>query len=82
MENKIYNSFRTEIFVSLYVSKLIIYIYIFSYLEPALHKNVLFGDGFRPMHCKMPCGAVTDQATHYSRSVQYFLFIYEHIYSF
>ena len=52
MENKIYNSFSTKIFVSPCVYKLIIYIHIFNYLEPALHKNVLFGSGFEPTHCK------------------------------
>ena len=52
MENKIYNSLSTEVFVSSCIYKLIISIYIFSYLEPALHKNVLFGAGFEPVHCK------------------------------
>ena len=52
MENKIYNSLSTEVFVPPCVYKLIIYIYIFSYLEPALHKKVWFGAGFEPAHCK------------------------------
>ena len=51
MENKIYNSLYTEIFVSPCIYKLIISIYIFSYLEPAF-KNVLFGAGFEPANCK------------------------------
>ena len=40
MENKIYNSLSTEVFVSPCVYKLIIYIYIFSYLEPAQKSSV------------------------------------------
>ena len=52
MENKIYNSLSTKVFVSPCVYKLIIYIYIFSYLEPAFHKTVLFGAGFEPVHFK------------------------------
>ena len=39
MENKIYNSLSTEVFVSPCVYKLIIYVYIFSHLEPALHNK-------------------------------------------
>ena len=42
MENNIFNSLSTEIFVSPCVYKLIIYIYIFSYSEAALHKNARF----------------------------------------
>ena len=54
MENKIYNSLSNEVFVSTCVYKLItyIYIYIFSYLEPAFRKKVLFVAGFEPAHCK------------------------------
>ena len=51
MENKIYNSLSTEVFVSPCVYKLIIYRYIFSYLEPAPHKKIMFGAGFEPIHC-------------------------------
>ena len=52
MENKIYNSLSTEVFVLPCVYKLIIYIYIFSYPKPALYKKVLLGAGFEPAHCK------------------------------
>ena len=68
MENKIYNSLSTEIFVSpcdiylegyLFISLRYLspkymegWLQIFTYLEPALHKKVLFGAGFEPAHCK------------------------------
>ena len=45
MENHIFNSLYTEIFVSPCVYKLIICIYIFSYSEAALHKNDRSGVG-------------------------------------
>ena len=52
MENKIYNSLSTEVIVSSCVYKLIINIYIFSYLEPALYIKVLFGAGLESVHCR------------------------------
>ena len=66
MENNIFHSISTEIFVSPCVYKLIIYIYIFSYSEAALHKNAWFCVGLEPsprMHACMRCGALTDRAT-------------------
>ena len=70
MENKIYNSLSTEVFASPCVYKLIIYMYIFSYLEAALQKKVLFEAGFEPAHCKHAIHvAITYQATEYSSSV-------------
>ena len=45
MENNLFNSLYTEIFVSPCGYKLIIYIYIFSYSEAALHKNDWYGVG-------------------------------------
>ena len=67
MENNIFNSLSTEIFISPYVYELIIYIYIFCYSEAALHKNAWFSMGLEPsprMHDCMRCGALTDRATH------------------
>ena len=68
MENYIFNSLYTKIFVSPCVYKLIIYIYvyIFSYSEAALHVNVWFGVGLEPsprMYACMRCGALTNRAT-------------------
>ena len=73
MENNIFNSLYTKIFVSPCVYKLIIYIYIFSYSEAALLKNDQSGVGLEPsprvyacMRCRAftgKCRAFTDQAT-------------------
>ena len=66
MENNIFNRLSTGIFVSPFVHKLLIYIYLFSYLEAPLHKNVRFGVGLKPpprIKACMRCGALTDQAT-------------------
>ena len=66
MENNIFNSLYTKIFVSPCVYKLIIYIYIFSYSEAALYKNDRSGMGLEPSPCVyacMRCRALTDPAT-------------------
>ena len=66
MENNIFNSLYTEIFVSPCVYKLIIYIYIFSYSEAALHKNDRSSVGLEPMPGVYACirwRALTDRAT-------------------
>ena len=79
MEIKIYNSLSTDIFVAPCVYKLIIYIYIFSYLEADFTKKFCL-ELYSNLHtASTPYTAVTVQATKYSSSVQYFLFIYEHI---
>ena len=73
MENKIYNSLSTEVFVSPCVYKLIIYIYIYIYLViwslPFTKKFCLELDS-NPCTASMPYGAATDQATQYSSSVR------------
>ena len=63
MENNIFNSLYTKIFVSPCVYKLIKYIYIFSY---SLHKNDRSGVGLEPsprVYASMRYRALTDQAT-------------------
>ena len=68
MENKIYNSFSTEISVSSWVYKLIIYIYTYLVIwRQLLHKNVLLGAGFEParcMHTMWSCDQSTHQTPH------------------
>ena len=83
MENKIYNSLYTKIFVSPFVYNLIIYIYIYLVIwsQPFTKKFCLELDS-NPCTVSTSYGAITDQATQYSNSIQYFLFIYEYIYSF
>ena len=83
MENKIYNSLSTKIFVYPCIYKLIIYIYIYLVIWSQLFtKTFCLELDSNPRTASTPYGAVTDQATQYSSSVWYFLFIYEHFYSF
>ena len=69
IENKIYHSLSTAVFVSPCVYKLIIYIYLFSYLQPALHKKVLFELDLNPRTASSPYGALTDHTTQYLSSI-------------
>ena len=64
MENKIYNSFSTGIFVSPCVYKLIIYIYIYLvfWSRPFTKMFCLELDS-NPRTASTPYGAITDQAT-------------------
>ena len=72
----------TEVFVSPCAYKLIVYIYIFSYLEPALHKQVVFGAGFEPAHCKHAIRS-RNRSRHPTLKLGSIFFVtYEHIYSF
>ena len=68
IENKIFNSLSTEIFVSPCIYKLIVYIYIYLViLRQLIIKNARFGMGLEPsphMYACMRCGALTDRATH------------------
>ena len=66
MQNNIFNSIYTEIFVSPCIYKLIIFIYIFSFSEAELPKNDWSGVGLEPSPCVyacMRCITLTDRPT-------------------